>query len=199
LSGTQSIDGLKTFTSDVVVPSLNGISNTKINYLANVTSDIQTQINGLSGGGSSYVDLSSNQIITGNKDFQNLNSFQRIAERMVTLTPSSNTITLDYNTANIGYVTPASTTNMTLQITNFPLTTYQGASYTISLLLMTQTNKAYVNSVFVNGTSYIVRYAGGSSAISITSAIWVLQSITILVLPGTNTIGGVLSSVTQWF
>ena len=202
LAGTETITGLKTFSNNVTISSLNNINSTTIGYLSNVTSDIQTQLDSLtnSSSGGDFVDLTTNdQIITGNKTWNNLNSFQRVVERMQTLTVSSNQITLDYSTGNIAYVVPPSATNMILNLNNVPLSSYSGSTFTITILINAQTNKAYVNSLFVNGGAAVMRYAGGVANVSLTSAIFAVQTITILVVPGTTTVGGVLTSVTQWF
>ena len=201
LTGAETIGGVKTFSDNVIVPSLNGISNTTIGYLSGVTSSIQTQLDSkMNSTGGSFVDLTTNdQIITGNKTWNNLNSFQRIVERMQTLTVSSNQITLDYSTGNIAYVVPPSATNMILNLNNVPLSSYSGSTFTITIIINAQTNKAYVNSLFVNGGSAIMRYAGGVANVSLTSAIFAVQTITVLVVPGATTVGGVLTSVTQWF
>lgn len=198
LTGTETIGGLKTFSSNLTVPSINNITATTLGYL-DATSSIQTQLNSKANS-TAVVDLSSTQTITGNKTWNNINSFHRAVEQMQTLTITSNATTLDYGANSaIGYCVPPAATNFTLSVTNVPLTSYSGGSFTITLLINTATNKAYANALNINGTAQTIRYAGGSAAITISSAIWVIQTFTVLVLPATTTVGGVLSSVTQWY
>lgn len=200
LTGNEVITGTKGFNA-ITTNSINGISNTVLNYVANVSSDIQTQLDSkVSSAGGSFMDLTTNdQVITGNKTWNNLNSFQRIVERLQTLTVSSNTIVLDYSTGNMAYVTPPSATNLTLTLTNVPISTYPGSTFTVTVIINANTNKAYITTLTVNGVSYTMRFAGGSGNVSITSAIFAVQTITILVAPGSSTVLGVLSSVSQWF
>lgn len=198
LSTAQTIGGAKTFSSNVTVPSLNNITSTTLGYL-DATSSIQTQLNAKATD-TLVVHLAGNETITGYKTFNNINKVSKTAEQMGNLTITSNAATWDYpTTPAIAYVTPSSATNFTLNITNIPFVFSGSSSVTVTLLINTSTNKAYANAITVNGTSYTMRFCGGSAAINISSAVWVLQTITILILPGTTVVGGVLSSVTQWY
>ncbi len=158
---------------------------------ANAASTYQT-VAGMSG----YAALASSNTFTGTNTFgQNIVS--RTVERVQSPTLSTSTITFDYAQGAIGYVTPNSTTNMTLNVSNLPVT---GANANVSavsftLLLNTTTNKAYVNTLTVNGSAATINFVGGSSAISLTGANYVIQTFTVCSLPGDSTNLRCLSSV----
>ena len=199
LTTDQTIGGLKTFSSNVTVPSLNNITSTTLGYL-DATSSIQTQLNNRALT-SDAVNLSSAQTIgtSATKTWNNINNFSRLIEQVQALTVTTNAFTFDFSTSSVGYCTPSSATNMTCSITNLPFSTYSGSSFTITVIINASTNKNYVTTVNVNGSAQTVRFAGGSANITVASAIYIIQTITVLVLPGTSTIGGVLSAVTQWY
>lgn len=69
LTGTETIGGIKTFSNNVNVPSLNNISSTTLGYL-DATSSIQTQLNAKANS-NAVVDLSTTQTIGGTKTFSN--------------------------------------------------------------------------------------------------------------------------------
>lgn len=69
LTGTETIGGIKTFSNNVNVPSLNDISSTTLGYL-DATSSIQTQLN-TKANSNAVVDLSTTQTIGGTKTFSN--------------------------------------------------------------------------------------------------------------------------------
>ena len=203
LAGTETITGLKSFSNNVTVSSLNNINSTTIGYLSNVTSDIQTQLNSkMNSTGGAFVDLTTNdQTITGNKIFNNINTYSRSIERILTPSLSGTTITYDYTAnAGVGYVNPTSATLLTMSVTNLPTSTnLNNSSFTISLIINTATFKTRVSTLNVNGTGVTIRYVNGSASINIASAVWVLQTFTIMSLPNAGSTLIALSSVSPWF
>jgi hypothetical protein len=95
-------------------------------------------------------------------------------------TVSSNaSFTVPYSTmSNIMTITPYSATNMTLNITGLP-TTRGSAIYDFTFIINTTPYKQYINTLNVNGTSATMKYANGSSSISISTATYVIQTISI--------------------
>ena len=51
----------------------------------------------------------------------------------------------------------------------------------------------------VNGVGYALRFNGGSANINISSAIYVVQTFTIVFLPSASAPSTILSSVSPWF
>lgn len=245
LTGAETIAGVKTFSDNVIVPSLNGISNTTIGYLSGVTSSIQTQlsnkialssavsisanqtitgtktfsanmtvasINNINSTTLGYldatssiqsqldtkaittetVDLSSVQTITGNKTFNNTNSLSRIVEQLTTTATNAFSYAFDFSTANgILHLSSPPSTNFALAVTNIP--TSINATYTLSIIINTTTNKTYINAITINGVSKTLLYNGGSANISISSSSLVVQTITIVMIG--STVSSVISSV----
>lgn len=200
LTNTQTIAGVKTFTSNVVVPSLNSISSTTIGYLLNVTSDIQAQLNSkATASGGTFLDTTSAQTITSaaTKEWQNLNIFSRIREPMITLNNVGDISDWDITLGHLAFLTPVSANPMRIYMLNVPLVA--GTTYTVSAIINTSTNKQYVNVMRVNGTGYTLRFSGGAANINISSAIYVVQTFTIVILPGASLPSTILSSVSPWF
>ena len=191
LTGTETIGGIKTFSNNITVPSINIISSTTLGYL-DATSSIQTQINAKANT-NAVVDLTTNQTIGGNKSLTGMTTVNEVAELITNPSITSNAFTANYSNGAIFYLTPASSTNLSCNITNIPTSqTYR--TYTITLLIDSSTYKVYANTVTVNGTSYSPIYIGGSSAISITSATVVMQTLSIIFTTG-STPWKIISSV----
>ncbi|MEN9946981.1 MAG: hypothetical protein RLZZ293_1367 [Pseudomonadota bacterium] len=200
LTNAQTIAGVKTFSNNVVVPSLNNISSTTIGYLTNVTSDIQTQLNSkVTSSGGTFLDTTSAQTITSTatKEWQNLNIFSRIREPMITLNNVGDISDWDITLGHVGFLTPSSTNPMRIYMLNVPVVA--GTTYTVTAIINTSTIKQYVNIMRVNGVGYTLRFNGGSANISIGSALYVIQTFTIVFLPGATAPSTILSSVSPWF
>ncbi len=190
LTTDQTIAGIKTFTSNVIVSSLNGIANTTLAYL-DATSSIQTQLDSKAGNGD-IVTLSSVQTVTGNKTFNNTNSLSRIVEQLTTTAVNSSNYSLDFSTANgIMHISNPPSQNFLLTLTNVPTTA--NATYTISFVINTATNKSYINTITVNGVSRTILFNGGASSIVISSSSVVVQTITVVMVA--SAVSSVLSSV----
>ena len=65
--------------------SINGINSTTLNYLSNVSSDIQNQLNNISNNN---ISLSNNNIFTGTKTFNNINLNGNIVANSILISPS---------------------------------------------------------------------------------------------------------------
>lgn len=202
LTGTETIGGIKTFSNNITVSSINNINATTLGYISNVTSDIQAQIDSLGGGGgSSGVDLTTTQTITGDKIWQNTNTFYRNIERLQNLALTGSSFTFNFTESSLGYVNPSSSGALTCNITNIPHSgaNLNASNYTMSLVINAASFKTYVTTVTVNGTTLTVRFLNGSNNVNVTSANYILQTFNILSLPGLGNTLVVLSSVSQWF
>ncbi len=146
---------------------------------------------------SSYPTLSGNNTLSGSTTFTGQTTLSRSVERVQAPTLSTSTISYDFNNGAIGYVTPASTTGLTLNATNVPITgsNQNVSSCSFTLILNTTTNKTWVTTLTVNGTACTIQFAGGSSNVSVTGANFVAQTFSILSLPGESTTVRCLSSV----
>ena len=118
-------------------------------------------------------------------------------------TLTSSTISLVYSTnSNIMTLTPSSANNMTLNITNLP-TTRGTAIYDFTFIINTTTNKQYINALNVTVTgatsaaAITMKYANGSAGISISSAVVVLQTISIQM--NGSTVSNAFTNVTGFF
>jgi hypothetical protein len=195
LADIQTITGAKTFSSNVTVSSLNGITNTTLAYL-DATSSVQTQLNNRALS-SNVVDLTTaGQNITGSKNFNNLNYVSRTGENISTVATTTSSYTLDFSTlSSIFNITSPPASNFTLAITNLPLT--RDACYSVTILINTATNKVFCNALTTNGTAQTVRYNGGVASVNVTTAVFVLQTFNIFVLNGPGVVA-VSSSVARF-
>jgi hypothetical protein len=184
-TGAETISGVKTFNSNIIVPSINSITSATLAYL-DATSSVQTQLNAKVGAATS-------------NSFTNSNNFQQISETLLTYgNIVSNIISVSYLNGLIYQVTPVNTTNNTLAITNLPTGTNK--SYTFTVMFDTSTYKAYINAVSVNGGAGIVpKYINGSTTVNASSNIMV-QSISIIFNSSSSTVPfRILSSVASFY
>ena len=116
--------------------------------------------------------------------FTNLNEFSsdivqnKLCEKYVSGTVSSNALSINYssNTNNIYTISPSSATNIALTITNIP--NRGNCIYDFTFLINTATNKQYINTLNVNGSSITMKAGGGLANIAINgSATMVVQNI----------------------
>lgn len=184
-TGTETISGVKTFSSNLTVSSINNITAATLAYL-DATSSIQTQLNAKVGTSTS-------------NSFTNSNNFQQISETLVTYgNIVSNTISVSYTNGLIYQVTPVNTTNNSLVITNVPTGTNK--SYTFTIMFDTSTFKAYINQVNVNGNGLVIpKFINGSTTVNASSNIMV-QSISVIFNSSSSTVPfRILSSVASFY
>ena len=176
LASTQTFSGLKTFSGGLTVSAgaitlpNNSISSSAINN-------------------TSFTDLASTQTITGHKILSRA-TFRTTGELITPLTVTSNAFSFNYSVhTSIISLTPSSTTNMTANLST--ISTTANASYTITALINTSTNKAIISTVNVNGVARTIFFVNGASSIpSISSALRIMQTITIV-----NNASGVIDAV----
>lgn len=168
----------------------NGVSfsSTKLGYLASVTSDLQTQLNGK---------LSSTPAAIVVDDLSVKRIYEKIDAAITSF--SGNVLTVNASTApNILYMDDlTSNANFTLALTSVPTGAYR--VFTFSLWIDTTTYKGYCNSVSINGTTKTVLFNGGASAIDISTATgstMLLQQISIFYLVSASNPDKVVSNIT---
>jgi len=117
-----------------------------------------------------------------NQTNSNINISQS-SENISTTTVSGNTLTISYSSTNdFIYISPSSTNNISLILTNLP-TSSTNTSYTVTFLINTTTYKQYINTISINGTSYTPISVNGFANIGVnSSSIYVLQSFNILLI-----------------
>jgi hypothetical protein len=142
--------------------------------------------------------VSNNLTLSGNVNHTGQLAINDLIENISTATVSSNALSISYTSNNaIIYITPSSSNNISLTLTNIP-TSYSNANINLTFIINTSSYKQYINSITINSTSYTMKASGGLSNISInSSANIVIQNINILFLSGS--ISQVLTSVNSWF
>jgi hypothetical protein len=111
-----------------------------------------------------------------------------MVEKYTTGTVSSNALSINYSssTNNILAISSSSASNIALTITNLP--TSRVALYQFPFLINTATNKQYINSLNVNGSSVTMKAIGGLSNVTVNaSASMVIQQISIQMTNSTVT------------
>lgn len=108
----------------------------------------------------------------------------------------TNAIAVDYSTTNgIVNTSPSSASNIYLTLTNVPTT---AGSYTLTFLIDTSTNKQYINTFNINGSSYTPVSSGGFSNITIdTNATLIIQYLSVVMAGGT--VSKVITNLTQCY
>jgi hypothetical protein len=166
---------------------------------SNGTFDIAT---GYTIGGASidnfYANLANSNVFTGTNIFADTIRLTRCCEKIEAVAVTANALSVDFTTNNAIISITAGTANMALTLTSLP-TFPTLASYTLSFIINTATNKKYISTININGTAYTMIAAGGLSNISIdASAVYVLQQINIIFI-SSSTPTKVLTSVTSMY
>jgi hypothetical protein len=113
-------------------------------------------------------------------------------------TLSSSTASLVWTNGSIFYMTPMSTSNLTVAITSVP-TTSSYISYDFSIVINTATYKVYCTSLTVNGSGVTLIFNNGSSNTSVASATVVVQNFMIIFTSSSSTPFKCLTSVSQYY
>jgi hypothetical protein len=126
-------------------------------------------------GMSSYFGLSSNNTITGQNTFNNVQTVERMCEQL-TQAGSGTNLSLNYSTIK-GIVSYAPSGNFSLTLTNVP-TTNTNCVYTLTFIYST---KFFCNAININSTLHQVTAIGGLTNIAVnTNATRVYQQIQII-------------------
>ena len=104
-----------------------------------------------------------------------------IMEVISTATISSNAVTCNYASGGVYYLNGlTSSTNFALTLTNCNPANSLNVTNTITLLINCASFQAYANSINVNGEAKSMIYSGGATAISLTGATMVCQTISVV-------------------
>ena len=155
-SGTPTIVGDPTFTGN---PTISG--NATLSGTANVISGTFTG-NGTFSGNPTFSGtpvFSGNPSFTGTPVFSGGVRVQEMIEDVVDVSHASNTVTMDYTTGNIFFLTNTPSGAMTAAVTNAP--TVDGRIFTINLFV-TQGATGYIPSTLtINNTAFTIKWIGG--------------------------------------
>ena len=120
-----------------------------------------------------------------------------VVEGVTDVAVSTNTYSVDYNNGNIFYATTAPASgDFTFALTNVPTT--NGRIATVSLILPqgATPRRPSANAISINGTSFLVNWVGGNTAITPTASKTDIFNFTVLRRSGTYTVSGTLSANT---
>ncbi len=135
--------------------------------------------------------------ITGNLVSQQTTN---IMEVISTATIASNAVTCNYASGGLYYLTGlTSSTNFALTLTNCNPANSLNVSNVITLLINCDSFQAYANSINVNGSAKTMIYSGGATAISLTGATMVCQTISVVYSGNASVPIYVISNVAPYF
>ena len=123
-----------------------------------------------------------------------------IMEVISTATIESNAVTCNYASGGVYYLNGlASSTNFALTLTNCNPANSLNVTNTITLLINCASFQAYANSINVNGEAKSMIYSGGATAISLTGATMVCQTISVVYSGNASVPIYVISNVAPYF
>jgi hypothetical protein len=94
--------------------------------------------------------------------------FQEIVEDIVDVAHSSNTLTLDYTSGNVFFMSTAFSANATINITNAPTT--DGRIFTVTVFVTQGATGYNPTAININGSAGTIRWSGGSAPTPTSSA-----------------------------
>lgn len=114
------------------------------------------------------VAFSGNPLFTGTPVFTGGVRIQEMIEDIVDVSHTSNSVTLDYSSGNIFYVTNNFSSSATINITNAPTT--DGRIFTVNVIF-TQGATGYIpGTLNVNGSNVVIKWAEGTTPIPTSSS-----------------------------
>ena len=135
--------------------------------------------------------------VSGSVNITKTSFVTNISEKIIAVTGSTNTYTVDYSKGSIFYLSTVPTGVMTIKVQNVPSITDTTHSYVLSIIYNGTSANNYATTVFVstntsNGTSYQPKFTSTPSITAITSSQLVIQQIIYVYL---GTTGYVVSNV----
>jgi hypothetical protein len=122
----------------------------------------------------------------------------KLVEKITSGSVSSNALSINYSStsSNVYTIAPSSANNIALTITNVP--TSRTAIYDLTFIIDTSTNKKYISTITVNGSSYTMKAIGGLANVSVNaSANVAIQNIYIHMT--SSTVTNVFTSISSMF
>jgi len=118
----------------------------------------------------------------------------KLSETVSSVAVSSGVATCNYNNAAVFFIT-GQTANFNLTLTN--LTPVANISYSVTLIISSASSKFYANALTIGATSTSFVYNGGSSAVLVSSATYIIQQFNIVYTSSTSAPAFVISSISQ--
>jgi hypothetical protein len=149
-----------------------------------------TSITNLLNGTTSHTGFTN----TGVSNLSGLANILELSETVSSVTVSSSVATCAYGNGALFYISSGNTANFTLALTG--LTPAANKAYSVTLLI-NGTNKFYASALTINGTSTSFVYNGGSAAVSVSSAVFIIQQFSIFFTASTSAPAFVICSIGQ--
>ena len=147
------------------------------NYLTTATASstyaTQTALANILNGTSSFTAFTN----SGATNLNGLTNISELSETISSVAVASGLATCNYTNGAVFYIT-GQTANFTLALTNFTATANK--VFSITLLISSASSKFYANSLLINSTSTSFVYNGGSAAVSVSSATYIIQQFNII-------------------
>lgn len=192
-NSTLRANGVATFASTVNITG--GSTHAGILYANNTTASTSTTTGGLVALGG--VGIAGNTNIGGDLTVTGSIIANEIVEGVTDVAVSTNTYNVDYNNGNIFYATSApSSADFTLALTNVPTTNGRVTNITLILPQGATARRPSANAISINGTSTLVNWVGGNTAITPTASKTDIFNFTILRRSNTFTVAGTLTANT---
>jgi hypothetical protein len=122
-------------------------------------------------------------------------------EKVTAVTVSaSNILIINFSLGGVFYVTPYSSTNFTIQLTNVNPASSSYTTCIVTLLINTTNYKAHGYNYTINSTTpTAIIFSGGLTNVSITSATLVQQTLAIVYCGSSSTPVAAISSVVSFY
>jgi hypothetical protein len=117
-----------------------------------------------------------------------------MSETISSVTVTSGIATCSYTNGAVFYIT-GQTANFTLALTN--LTPAANKVYSVTLIISSASSKFYANALTIGGTARTFVYNGGSAAVSVSSATYIIQQFNIVYTASTAAPAFIISSIAQ--
>jgi hypothetical protein len=138
------------------------------------------------------------------KSITNIANLNEIITSINVLSGSPNSANIVYTTGGVYYITPYSSENFKIFLTNLPSTT--NTTYVITLLIDSNNYNSYCNDLTVNGTIIIngsstppLIFSGGIANIITTPSVILMQTIAIIILANTSIPVAVMTSISPYY
>jgi hypothetical protein len=131
---------------------------------------------------------------SGATNLNGLTNISELSETISSVAVASGLATCNYTNGAVFFIT-GQTANFTLALTNF--TPAANKVYSITLLISSSASKFYANALLINSTSTSFVYNGGSAAVSVSSATYIVQQFNIVYTASTSAPAFVICSIGQ--
>ena len=191
----QNIDFFLSGTRQVTFASSGNVALYTTTASSSTTTGALVVAGGVGVGGA--INVGGAASITGDLTVTGSIVANEIVEGVTDVSVSTNTYNVDYNNGNIFYATSApSSGDFTLALTNVPTTNGRVTNITLILPQGATARRPSANAISINGTSTLVNWVGGNTAITPTASKTDIFNFTILRRSSTFTVAGTLTANT---